>query len=76
MTTERLVRLFAGAFVLASLALGADASPVFVSRHFLWITLFVGANLFQSALTGFCPLEIVLKRLGFGSPPEARGRPA
>ena len=64
MTTDRLVRLFAGAFVLVSLALGVEASPLFASRHFLWLTAFVGANLFQSSLTGFCPLESILARLG------------
>lgn len=64
MTTDRFVRLFAGAFVLLSLALGVEASPLFVSPHFLWFTAFVGANLFQSSLTGFCPLESILVRLG------------
>ncbi len=64
MTTERLVRLFAGTFVLASLALGVEASPLFASRHFLWLTAFVGANLLQSSVTGFCPLESILARLG------------
>jgi hypothetical protein len=64
MNTERLVRIFAGAFVLASLALGVEASPVFVSRHFLWFTVFVGANLFQSGFTRVCPLESILRRLG------------
>ncbi len=64
MTTERLVRLFAGTFVLASLALGVPGSPVFVSGNALWFTAFVGANLFQSSLTGFCPLESILARLG------------
>ena len=67
MTTERLVRIFAGAFVLASLALGVDASPLYVSKHFLWFTAFVGANLFQSGFTCFCPLETILKKLGVKS---------
>ena len=67
MTLENIVRLFAGSFVLASLALGAPASPLFVSTHFLWLTVFVGANLAQSSLTGFCPLESILRRLGVGS---------
>jgi hypothetical protein len=67
MTTERLVRSIAGAFILASLALGVPASPVFVSANFLWFTVFVGANLFQSGITGFCPLELILKRLGVRS---------
>ena len=64
MTTERFVRLFAGAFILVSLALGVEASPLFASRHFLWFTAFVGANLLQSSFTGFCPLESILARLG------------
>jgi hypothetical protein len=59
MTTEQLIRVFAGAFVLVSLALG-----VLVNLHFLWIAAFVGANLFQSGFTGFCPLELILKRCG------------
>ncbi|MCX7960690.1 MAG: DUF2892 domain-containing protein [Burkholderiales bacterium] len=64
MTTERLIRIFAGAFVLLSLALGVEASPLYVTHHFLWFTAFVGANLFQSGFTGFCPLESILRRLG------------
>ncbi|HET7763960.1 MAG TPA: DUF2892 domain-containing protein [Burkholderiales bacterium] len=67
MNTERLVRIFAGAFVLVSLALGVEASPLFVSKHFLWFTLFVGANLFQSGFTRICPLESILRRLGVKS---------
>jgi hypothetical protein len=67
MTTERLVRIFAGIFVLLSLALGVEASPIFVSKHFLWLTVFVGANLFQSGFTRVCPLESILRRLGFKS---------
>lgn len=64
MTTEKVVRIFAGAVVLISLALGATASPLFHSALWLWVTVFVGANLFQSGFTGFCPLEMILKRLG------------
>lgn len=64
MTTERLVRIFAGSFVLLSLALGAQASPLFVNENWLWFTVFVGANLLQSGFTRFCPLEIFLKKLG------------
>jgi hypothetical protein len=74
MTTERLVRMFAGLFVLASLALGVDASPVFVSHNFLWFTAFVGANLLQSSFTGFCPLEMILRAAGVKSAaPPVRG---
>ena len=64
MSVERLIRIFAGSFVLASLALGVEASPLFVSSHFLWFTAFVGANLFQSGFTTFCPLEAILRRAG------------
>jgi NADH:ubiquinone oxidoreductase subunit 6 (subunit J) len=64
MTTEKVVRIFAGAVVLASLALGVQASPAFHSASWLWLTAFVGANLFQSGFTGFCPLEMILTRLG------------
>lgn len=64
MTVERYIRLMAGFFVLLSLALGVEGSPVFVSRWFLAFTAFVGANLFQSGLTNFCPPSFLLKKLG------------
>lgn len=64
MTVERAIRAMAGSFVLISLALGAPASPLFVSAYFLWFTAFVGANLLQSAFTGFCPAESLLQKLG------------
>ena len=64
MTIEKIVRIFAGAVVLLSLALGVAASPVFHSANWLWLTAFVGLNLFQSGFTGFCPLEMMLARLG------------
>jgi hypothetical protein len=67
MTVERLIRIFAGFFVLASLALGVEASPVFVSQHFLWFTAFVGLNLFQSGFTRLCPLDTILRKLGVRS---------
>lgn len=59
MTTERTIRIFAGAFILASLALA-----VYVNTNFLWFTAFVGLNLFQSGFTGICPLASILRRLG------------
>lgn len=64
MTTERLIRILAGSFVLVSLALGASASPFYASSHWLWFTAFVGANLFQSGFTTFCPLDTILRKLG------------
>lgn len=65
MTTERIIRVFAGTVILCSLALGAPRSPLFVSSYFLWLTVFVGANLLQSGFTKFCPLEMILKKLGY-----------
>jgi hypothetical protein len=66
---ERIVRIVAGSFVLVSLALGVESSPLFVSSYFLWFTAFVGANLLQSGFTRFCPLEIILRRAGVGGEP-------
>jgi Protein of unknown function (DUF2892) len=64
MTVNQLVRVFAGLFVIISLLLGVEGSPVFISKYWLWFTTFVGVNLFQSGFTRFCPLEMLLKRLG------------
>ena len=64
MTTERMIRIIAGLFVLLSLALGAQASPVYHSANWLWFTTFVGFNLLQSGFTQFCPMEMMLKKLG------------
>jgi hypothetical protein len=62
MTTERLLRIFAGAFVLVSLALAVS-----VNLNWLWLAAFVGANLFQSGFTRLCPLESILRKLGVRS---------
>lgn len=59
MSIERIVLAVAGSFILLSLALSQWHSP-----HWLWFTAFVGLNLLQSAFTGFCPLAIILKKLG------------
>ncbi len=64
MTVERYIRILAGFFVLLSLALGVQGSPVFVSPWFLAFTAFVGLNLLQSGFTGFCPPAFLLRRLG------------
>ena len=64
MDTNRMVHIFAGAFVLVSLALGAPGSPFYVSANWLWFTAFVGANLLQSGFTRFCLLEKILVRVG------------
>ena len=64
MNTSQMIRIFAGAFIMISLALGAPGSPLFVSQNWLWFTLFVGANLFQSGITRWCLLEKILLKLG------------
>ena len=67
MTTERIVRIVAGTFVLLSLGLGVPGSPIFVNQNFLWFTAFVGANLLQSGFSCFCPLELILTKMGVKS---------
>lgn len=64
MTVNRIVRIAAGFFVLLSLAMGVEASPLFVNASWLWVTAFVGFNLLQSGFTKFCPLDMILKRAG------------
>jgi hypothetical protein len=63
MTVERLVHAFAGALVLLGLLLAWAVSP-----GFLAVPAFVGANLLQSAFTRFCPLAIILRRVGVPDP--------
>lgn len=64
MNAERIIRIVAGSFVLLSLSLGVEASPLFVSKYFLFFTAFVGLNLFQSGFTQICPLNSILAKLG------------
>ena len=59
MSIDRIVMAFAGVVILFSLLLSLVHSP-----YWLFVTAFVGANLFQAAFTGFCPLAIILKKLG------------
>ncbi|MBX7208971.1 MAG: DUF2892 domain-containing protein [Verrucomicrobiaceae bacterium] len=61
MKLENAIRALAGTMILVSLALAH-----FVHPGWLWLTAFVGANLLQSAFTGFCPAETVLRKLGVG----------
>lgn len=64
MSSWNLVRTIAGIFIMISVALGAPASPFFHSTYWLWFTVFVGANLFQSGLSHWCLLERILRKLG------------
>ncbi|WP_136807999.1 YgaP family membrane protein [Desulfosediminicola flagellatus] len=63
------VHTIAGIFILISLSLGVEISPVFHSKYWLLFTAFVGLNLFQYGLTKFCPLALILKKIGI---PETR----
>jgi len=65
MSIDRAVMALAGSLVLVSLALALWVSPLW-----LWLTAFVGANLFQASFTGFCPAAMIFKRLG-AKPGEA-----
>lgn len=67
MNAERIVRIVAGSFIMLSLALGVEESPLFVSKYFLFFTAFVGFNLFQSGFTQICPLNSILAKLGVKS---------
>jgi hypothetical protein len=69
MTVERWIRVIAGTFIMLSLALGVEGSPLFVSKWALAFAAFVGANLFQFGFTNFCPLKMILMKLGV---PEGR----
>ena len=71
MTVDRWLRLIAGTFVVASVALG-----YWVSAYFLLFTAFVGLNLFQSGLTNWCPMMTFLRSLGVPAtapPDQTRG---
>lgn len=59
MTLDRAVLFFAGVMILLSLAL-----TLWVSPYWMWFTAFIGANLMQSAITGFCPAALIFKALG------------
>jgi hypothetical protein len=59
MNVERMLRLIAGSFVMASVALGMWIHPAF-----LWFALFVGANLAQSSFTNWCPMMTLLRKAG------------
>lgn len=65
MTLERAVEAFAGFMVLLSVAL-----TYFVHPNWVWLTVFVGANLFQQAFTGFCPAAMIMRK-AFGFKPCA-----
>ena len=64
MSIERIVMAFAGVMIMLTVALGMAGSPIFHHEYWLFFTAFIGLNLFQSAFTGFCPLALILKKMG------------
>lgn len=60
-----ITRTMAGTFILLSLLLGVESSPLFQHVNWLWVTVFVGVNLFQSGLTHWCLMDKILEKLGF-----------
>ncbi len=64
MTSWQIVRVFAGCVILVSLLLGTPSSPLFHSQYWLLVTTFVGLNLLQSGFSRWCPLEIILRKVG------------
>jgi hypothetical protein len=65
MTVNRIVRIIAGFFIMLSLGLAhINGQANLAQMSWLWFTLFVGANLFQSGFTTFCPMDTILKKLG------------
>jgi hypothetical protein len=70
MSLEKSVEAFAGFMVLLSVALTYLVHPAF-----MWLTVFVGANLFQQSFTGFCPAAIVMRKLGVRSERELATAP-
>ena len=64
MTSWQLTRVVAGTFILLSVALGVEASPIFLSTWWLAFTAFVGFNLLQYGFTNVCPLGWILKKAG------------
>jgi len=69
MSIERSLEAFVGVMVLVSVGL-----TYFVHPGFVWMTVFVGANLFQQALTGFCPAAMAMRRLGMHTERELGAR--
>lgn len=67
MTSWKIVRIVAGMFILLSLALGLPQSPLFHSAYWLLFTAFVGLNLLQSGVTGWCLMETMLRKAGIQS---------
>ena len=68
MTVGKAINIMAGLFIMGTIALAHFTGQIdFTKSYFLWFTAFVGANLFQSSFTGFCPAASIFRALGFKS---------
>lgn len=74
MTVSRVINLFAGLMLLISLLLAHMSGAADLTEpSWLWLTAFVGFNLFQFSITGFCPLDKILRKAGFKDTVETSG---
>lgn len=65
MTVRRMINMIAGMMIMISVLLAHMAGSVDITQpSWLWLTLFVGFNLFQFSLTNFCPLDVILRKMG------------
>lgn len=72
LNVARIRNVIAGFFIMLSLAFGVSVSPLFQHEYWLWFTLFVGVNLFQSGLTNWCLMDKILTKLGVPAGKPAR----
>jgi hypothetical protein len=72
MTISRVINLFAGLMIMITILLAHMSATVDMTElNWLWLTAFVGLNLFQFAFTGFCPLDKILRKMGFKDSADA-----
>lgn len=74
MTVDRWLRIIPGFFILLSLALGVEGSPLFVNKWWLAFTAFVGFNLLQFGFSNLCPMGWFLRKLGVPDGPACGTR--
>ena len=65
MTTDRIVRIVAGLMIILTLVLAHFSGQIDMAKPtWLWLTAFIGLNLFQSGFTTFCPLDTICEKMG------------
>jgi hypothetical protein len=72
MTVGRIINMMAGMMVMFSVLLAHMAGTIDITEpNWLWLALFVGFNLFQFSFTGFCPMDIILRKMGVKTEAES-----